>query len=238
VTEESSNGGLGNAALFASDALAILGKDLRIELRTRELIVTMGFFAVLVAVICSLSFYVEDDTARKIAPGVIWVAVAFAGSLGLVRAFAREREEGAWTGLLLTPASRAAIFLGKAAFSFVFMTLTEVLVVPCVGIFFHIDMLGLVGPLALVLALSTLGYAVTGTVFAAMTVRTRARDLMLSVVLFPLVAPGILSGVVATRELFDGSGLAGVVDWLKLLGVMDVLFLVGALWIFDPLMKD
>src|SRR5688572_29524416 len=103
----------------------------------------MGFFAVLVAVICSLSFYLDDESARKLAPGVLWVAVAFAGSLGLVRAFAREREEGAWTGLLLTPASRAAIFVGKAAFSFAFMAVTELLVLPCVGIFFHIDMLPL-----------------------------------------------------------------------------------------------
>jgi len=223
---------------FSRDALTVLGKDVRIELRTRELVVTMGFFAILVAVICSISFFVDERTARKVAPGVLWVAVAFAGSLGLVRAFAREREEQAFSALLLSPASRAAIFVGKAAFSFLFLAVTEAIVLPLVGVLFHLDLLPIAAPLAAVMLLGTAGYAIAGTVFGAMTVRTRARDFMLSVVLYPLVAPALLSGVVATRELFDGADFSAVAGWLRLLGVMDVLLLVGSLWIFDPLMRD
>ncbi len=223
---------------FTRDALTVLGKDVRIELRTRELVVTMGFFAVLVAVICSIAFFVDEATAREVAPGVLWVAVAFAGSLGLVRAFAREREEQAFSALLLSPASRAAIFVGSAAFSFLLLVVTEAIVLPLVGVLFHLDLGPIALPLALVMLLGTAGYAIAGTVFGAMTVRTRSRDFMLSVVLFPLVAPALLSGVVATRELFDGGTFADVAGWLRLLLVMDILLLVGSLWIFDPLMRD
>lgn len=223
---------------FTRDALTVLGKDVRIELRTRELVVTMGFFAVLVAIICSMAFFVDERTGRKVASGVLWVAVAFAGSLGLVRAFAREREEQAFSALLLSPASRAAIFVGKAAFSLLFLIVTEAIVLPLVGVLFHLDLLPIAGPLALVLFLGTAGYAIAGTVFGAMTVRTRSRDFMLSVVLYPLVLPALLAGVVATRELFDGATFGEVAGWMRLLGVMDVLLLVGSLWIFDPLMRD
>jgi heme exporter protein B len=223
---------------FTRDALTVLGKDVRIELRTRELVVTMGFFAVLVAVICSIAFFVDEATGRKVAPGVLWVAVAFAGSLGLVRAFAREREEQAFSALLLSPASRAAIFVGKAVFSILFLVVTEAIVLPLVGVLFHLDLWPIAAPLGLVLFLGTVGYAIAGTVFGAMTVRTGSRDFMLSVVLYPLVAPALLSGVVATRELFDGGTFADVAGWLRLLFVMDVLLLVGSLWIFDPLMQD
>jgi len=223
---------------FLSDAWAVFEKDVRIELRTREIVVTMGFFAVLVAVICSLAFFVDERTARKVAPGVLWVAVAFAASLGLTRAFAREREEQAFSGLLLSPASRAAIFVGKAAFSFLFLAVTEAIVLPFVAILFHLDLGAIIGPLAVILALGTLGVAIAGTVFGAMTVRTRARELMLSVVLYPLIAPALLAGVVATRELFEGGGWSSVIQWVRLLAVTDVSLLVGALWTFDPLMRD
>lgn len=223
---------------FTRDALTVLGKDVRIELRTRELVTTMGFFAVLVAVICSIAFFVDEGTGRKVAPGVLWVAVAFAGSLGLVRAFAREREEQAFNALLLSPASREAIFVGKTIFTLLFLVVTEAIVLPVVGVLFHLDLLAMALPLGLVMLLGTAGYAIAGTVFGAMTVRTRSRDFMLSVVLYPLVAPALLCGVVATRELFDGGTFGDVVDWMKLLFVMDVLLLVGSLWIFDPLMQD
>jgi heme exporter protein B len=196
---------------FTKDALTILGKDVRIELRTRELIVTMGFFAVLVAVICSLAFFVDERTGRQVAPGVLWVAIAFSGSLGLVRAFGREREEQAFVAILLSPVSRGAIFVGKAMSSLLFLLVTEAIVLPVVGILFHLDLAPIALPLALVMLLGTAGYAMAATVFGA---------------------------VVATRELFGGATLAQVADWLKLLFVMDLLMLVGSLWVFDPLMQD
>lgn len=223
---------------FARDALTVLGKDVRIELRTRELVVTMGFFAVLVAVICSMAFWVSEETGRQVAAGVLWVAIAFAGSLGLVRAFARERDEQAFSALLLSPASRSAIFVGKLAFTILFLLVTEAIVLPLVALFFHLSLAKIAAPLALVMFLGTVGYAIAGTVFGAMTVRTRSRDFMLSVVLYPLVMPGLLSGVSATRELFDGATFGEVAAWLRLLFVMDVLLLVACLWLFEPLMRD
>jgi heme exporter protein B len=128
--------------------------------------------------------------------------------------------------------------VGKAISSLLFLLVTEAIVLPLVGVLFHLDLAPIALPLALVMLLGTAGYAMAGTVFGAMTVRTSARDFKFSVVLYPLIAPALLGGVVATRELFGGATLAEVADWLKLLFVMDVLMLVGSLWVFDPLMQD
>lgn len=219
-------------------AWAIAAKDLRIEARTREVTVSTGLFAVLVVVLTSLSFFVDDLTARRIAPGVLWITITFAGLLAIGRTWAREREHDAMRGLLLAPIPRPAIFLGKAVGTLAFVGIVEALIVPLVGILFHVDLVPRLAETAAVLGLGTLGFVLTGSLFGAMTVRTGSRDLMLSVVLFPLITPALLAGVVATRGILGGEPLAETFAWLRILVAFDVVVATAGYFLFGPLVSD
>lgn len=223
---------------FVRHVLAIAEKDLRIELRARDVLPTMAMFAVLVAILSSMALYVDEATGPAAAPGVLWIAVAFAGTLGLGRTWAREREEGALRGVLLSPVSPAALFLGKALGSLLFLALTELLVAPLVALLLHAPIGAHVGGFLLFLSLGSVGFVAAGSLFGAMTARTRARDLLLAVVLYPLVSPALLCGVVATRELFQGAPLATLLDWVKLLVAFDAIFLVGGSWLMGTLLSE
>jgi heme exporter protein B len=226
-----------HAPSFLRAAWVLLVKDLRVELRTREILTTTAFFASLVAVMASVAFYSGDAEAR-VAPGAIWLTVAFSSVLALSRAWQREREESALVGLLVSPAPRAAIFAGKAMSVLVFLLAVELLLVPVVTLLFHVDLPAVAGPLALLLAMGTLGVAATGTLFGVMTARTRARDLVLASVLFPLLAPTLLSGVAGTRELLSGAPFSDLTDYFLLLGVFDAVAIAGGLALFGPLVDD
>lgn len=219
-------------------AWAIAAKDLRIEARTREVTVSTGLFAVLVVVLTSLSFFVDDLTARRIAPGVLWITIVFAGLLAIGRTWAREREHDAMRGLLLAPIPRPAIFLGKAAGTLAFVAIVEALIVPLVGVLFHVDLLPRAAETAAVLGLGTVGFVLTGSLFGAMTVRTGSRDLMLSVVLFPLITPALLAGVVATRGILGGEPVAETFAWLRILFFFDLVVGTAGYFLFGPLVSD
>lgn len=218
--------------------MAIAGKELMIELRTKEILVTAGLFGLLVTVLTSLAFFLDDDTSRRLAPGVLWVGASFAGVLAMGRAWAREREADAIRGLLLTPIPRASIYLGKLIGTWVFVMLIDMVLLPVVAILFRVDMTAELGTVALILVLGMTGYVALGTLFAAMSVRTRARDLMISVVLFPLSSPGLLAGVVATREVLGGAPWEETVAWLRILLAFDLVAIVSGLVLFEPLMSD
>lgn len=222
---------------WAVQALLVAGKDLAIEIATGEIVTTSAFFAVLVAVIASLSFYAGPESRVSVAPGVIWVAVAFASVLSLSRTWQREREESALAGLLVSPAARSAIFAGKALGMAVFITLVEIVVVPVTALFFAVDLLK-VGPgLVLFCLAATPGIAAVGTLFGVMTVRTRARDLVLASVLFPLLAPTLLAAVAGTRELFNGVPIVDLADYFQIMGVFALVFTAGGLWMFEVLIE-
>jgi len=222
-------------------AFRVFEKDIHIELRTREIVTTAGFFAVLVATLASFSFYTGADQGARIAPGAMWLSIAFSSVLALARTWQREREDGALVALLISPIPRSSIFLGKALGVFAFITAIECIVVPVVSLLFHIDLIGrhgVLAPLLPILLLGTLGVAATGTLFGAMTVRTRARDLVLASVLFPLLSPTLLSGVVATRELMGGASFAELYDYILLLTAFDAIAVLGGIGLFGPLMGD
>jgi heme exporter protein B len=223
---------------FWRAALIVAAKDLRIELRTREVTTTTGYFAVLVAILASLSYTAGPKTTERVAPGTIWLSLAFTAVLAIGRFWQREREDGAFLALRTAPIARAAIFAGKAIVLLVFLLVVEVIVVPVVALVFHIDLPAVIGPLALVLLAGTIGVAATGTLFGAMTVRTRARDLMLAVVLFPLLAPCLLAGVSATREILVGAELSELSDYFVLFGLFDFVAIVGGLGLFGALIED
>lgn len=216
----------------------IAQKDLRAELRTGEVTVTTALFAFLTVVMASLSFYLDRNIAPKIAPGVLWIAITFAGVLSMGRSWARERENDALRGLLLSPLPRASIYLGKTLSAFFFLSAVELVILPVVGLFFHVDVLAELGGVLGFLALGTLGFVAAGSLFSALTVQSRARDLVLSVVLFPLVSPALISGVVATRELLAGAAAADLSAYVALLTAYDLAFLGAGLLLFEPLTAE
>ena len=229
---------------FFSATLAVLAKDMRIELSTREIVTTAGFFAALVAIMASLAFAVGGEQGTRVAPGAMWLAIFFASVLALGRTWQRERDESALLGLVVSPIPRAAIWCGKALGVLGFLVAVEIIVVPLVALLFHIGLWPVLVPLVVVLLAGTVGVAAMGTLFGAMTVRTRARELILATVLFPLLSPALLSSVSATREIFYAatSGvpvrMGEVGDWLRLLAVFDVVSIAGGLGLFGQLLED
>ncbi len=223
---------------FFASALAILRKDLAIELRTREIVTTGGFFAILVTVMASIAFSAGPKTQVRIAPGAIWLPIAFASVLALGRTWQREREESALTGLLVSPVSRPAIFVGKGLGVFFLLLAVEALVVPVVALLFHVELLQYLSKITPILLLGTLGVSATGTLFGVMTVRTSARDLVLASVLFPLLSPVLLSSVAGTALVFGGGSFDELRDYLLLLAVFDVVAVAGGLAVFGALVDD
>jgi heme exporter protein B len=212
-------------------------KDFAIELRSGEVVTTSGFFALLVVILASLSFYGGPSTGRAVAAGVIWLSVSFSAVLALGKTWQRERDEGAIEALVTSPLSPSAVFLGKALGVATFLFVVEVVVIPTAALLYGLDLIR-VGPGLLLIALAaTPGVAASGTLFGAMTVRTRARDLMLAIVLFPLLSPTLLSAVAASRELFEGAATAELVDYLRFMAVFDVVFVAGGVALFGPLME-
>jgi len=218
--------------------LHILQKDLYIEWRTGEVVLSTSLFAGLVAILSSLSFYIDRDSAARVAPGVLWIAIAFAGVLALGRSWSRERENEAFVALLMAPIPRAAIYLGKGLAVLLFLLIVEVLLILVVAVLFSLDLWSILGPLSLLLLLGTVGFVAAGNLFAAMGVRSRARDLLLSIAMFPVITPALLCGVVATRELLGGASLAEISAWLRILGSFDLAFITVGVLLFEPLISD
>ncbi len=212
-------------------------KDLQIELATGEIVTTTGFFAVLVAVMASLAFFAGEDSRRDVAPGVIWVSVAFSSILALSRTWQRERDDGAMRGLLVSPVARNAVFAGKALGVAVFLLAVQAIVLPVTALLFAIDLTTLGAPLALLLLAATPGIAASGTLFGAMTIRTKARDLVLASVMLPLLSPSLLAGVAGTRAAIMGTPLAELGDYFALLGLFGFVFTAGGLGLFDAVVE-
>lgn len=218
---------------------AVAAKDLRIEWRSREILFTMSFFALLVVLVFAFAFVAGDDTRvpPPIAAGIFWVAILFSGVVALARTFDRERDGEAIRALLLSPAPRSAIFLGKLVGTAALMLVVQAAVAPLVALFFSAD-LGLHAAwLALLLTLGTLGFAAAGTVFSAALLRAKSRDVLLSALLFPVLIPLFLAGAKATSHLLDPNlpDMEGAVFWTRFLAVVDVLYLVLGLWSFEPI---
>ena len=223
------------------DALRLLRKDLRVELRSREILITMGYFGFLVVLIFAFAFSGGRSVPMPpLVAGILWVAVALSGTLGLGRAFEREREGDCLRALLLAPISRPAIYLGKTLGVLVFMLVVEAIVFPTVLFFFNLRLDGVqLAQLLSILSLGTVGYAILGTLLAAMLARARAKDVLLAIIFYPLVLPVLIVGVKATTAILDPLEPVDALGiWIRLLVVFDVLFGVLALWIFEPLLTD
>lgn len=222
---------------FLRLAGAVAAKDLRVELRSREVVYTMAFFATVIVVVFSFAFVKDQKALVAAVPGVAWAAVVFAGTIGLGRAFDREREGDTMRALLLAPAPRLAVFLGKTVSITLLVLSVEIVVLPLCLLFFNVDLGTAVLHLGLVLALGAVGFAVVGTVFAAMLLRVRSRDVLLPVVLYPILVPMIMAGTKATAALLAGTtGEAWF--WTQFLAAYDAVFVVVAVWTFEALVIE
>ncbi|MDD4330739.1 MAG: heme exporter protein CcmB [Methanosarcinaceae archaeon] len=217
-------------------------KDLKAEFRTKQLLNSMLIFSVLVLVVFSISFgdFLGDSAkVAKLAPGVLWVAFTFAGTLGLSRTFVLENENGCLDALKLCPIDRSAIYTGKVFSNLVLVLITEAVTFPLFIVLFnyspgHFSLFGF----SLILFLGTFGFIVTGTLLSALTLRTRTRELLLPVLLLPVLLPVLIPAVEASSTLLSGGELGDVLSELRLLAGYDLVFFVIAQLVFEYAIQD
>lgn len=221
---------------LAAASRAVLAKELRVELRTRDLTHTVLFFVLMVAGLFSFAFEPTAAESRRILPGLIWIAFFFAGTLMLQLCFVREHVNDSLAAIRMAPIDPFAILFGKILANFLFLAVTEIVFVPIFGIFYNVSIGGVIGRLFLVLFLGTFGLAVVGTVFSAMTSQARMRELLLPLLLLPILAPVLIAGVEATASLLSSSPeLSG--EWLSMLGGFDVIFFT-ATWLLSGFLVE
>lgn len=217
-------------------------KDLAIEARSRELINTTIFFALSCVVVFSVSFVGEGGDGRALgdaAAGILWVAIAFSGTLALGRTFERERYGDTLRALLMAPGSRAAIYVGKLVGIVALLIATEVIVVPLIALLFQAKLFEHFLLTSALLVFGTVGFATVGTLFAAMLARARSRDVLLPILLYPVTIPVMIAGVRGTSALLAVDPQLDMARlWVMLLLAFDVVFVTLALWTFESLMTE
>lgn len=222
--------------IFWRQVLAITWKDVLTELRTREVVFTVLVFAVLVMIIFNFAFGTDKEAIDLVGPGVLWVTFAFAGVLSLNRAFIPEREAGSIEGLLAAPMSREAIYVGKMLGSLLFMVVVEAVTLPVFALLFNLAAFSL--PLVVTTFLGTLGFVGVGTVFSALAVNTRAREMVLPVLFLPVVAPVIISAVKASGLALGGGSWSDIFGWLQVIIAFDVIFVVVSYLVFGYVIEE
>ncbi|UCH91330.1 MAG: heme exporter protein CcmB [Nitrospirota bacterium] len=218
---------------FLSTIYWVVWKDLISEWRTRETISSMLFFALIVILVFSFSFAMDQDAARQLIAGIIWVAFTFTGIIGIGKSFTSELQNDCLESLQMSPVPKGAIYLGKVTANFLFMFAVEILLFPLFVIFFNLEVVEAIDMLFLVFFLATLGLSAVGTLFSALTVQIRAREVMLPVLLLPLADPVMIAAVEATRGTLNGDPYAFYSQWLHLLVIFDIIFTVVSFWLFE-----
>jgi len=222
---------------FFKAMMAIARKDLAAEFRSRELLSAMLVFSMLVILIFNFALELDVKVRQSVTAGVLWTTFAFAGTLGLNRSMAVEKDRGCMDGLLLAPVDRSAIFFGKAISNLVFMLVVEAIVIPLYAMLynetriFQLEFLG-------VLLLGSIGYIAVGTLLSTMSVQTRTRDVLLPILLFPVAVPVLLASVKASGGIVAGLPFEEILAPLNLLIVYDVVFIAASFMIFDYVVEE
>jgi heme exporter protein B len=221
---------------YLKAVFAITWKDLAAELRSRELLSAMLVFALLVILIFNFAIELEPKLRPTVTPGILWVTFAFAGTLGLNRSMAVEKDRGCLDGLLLAPVDRSAIFFGKALSNLAFMIIVEAIVLPIYSVLYTVNLfnLGLIG----VILLGSVGYIAVGTLLSSMAVQTRTRDVLLPILLFPVIVPVLVAAVKASGGFLQGLEMTAIMPWINLLIVYDVIFVAVAFMVFDFVVEE
>lgn len=221
---------------FFRAVVAILWKDLRAEFRTRELLSAMLVFSLLVVLTFNFALQLDRLMRENVATGVLWVTAVFAGTLGLNRSLAAEKDRGSLDGLLMAPVDRSALYFGKMLGNWLFMLIVQAVVLPVFSLLYNLPLLQ---PLILLsVLLGTLGYAGVGTLLAALSVQTRARDVMLPILLLPVAVPLLVAAVQASGGVLAGREWSDLSLWFNLLVVYDIIFIAVAYMVFDYVVEE
>lgn len=221
---------------FLKATFAIVRKDLSAEFRSRELLSAMLVFSMLVILIFNFALELEPNTRKEVTAGVLWTTFAFAGTLGLNRSMAVEKDRGCLDGLLLAPVDRSAIYFGKVISNLAFMFIVELIVLPIYSILYGINLFN--PGLLLVILLGSIGYIGVGTLLASMAVQARTRDVLLPILLFPIVIPVLLSAVKASSGFLNGAPMTDIMPPLNLLIVYNLIFLAVAFMTFEQVVEE
>lgn len=226
----------GGFTSFLAQAAAVATKDVRAELRSKEVASGSLVFALLVLVIFNFAFDLRGETRTLAAPGMLWVAISLGAMMGLGHVFAREKEQGGMEGLLLCPVDRSAIYVGKFASALLLTGVVELAVLPLFAAFTNLSVF--LPGLILIVLLGTIGFVAVGTLFSAMAVHTRTRELMLPILLLPVATPVVIAAVEGSRVVFDGKPWGDLMPWLTVLAAFDVVFLALCPWLFEYVMEE
>jgi heme exporter protein B len=215
---------------------AIFWKDLLSEFRTKEIITSILVFALLVLVIFNFAFDPETSVINMVASGILWVSLTFAGVLGLNRTFVSEKADAGLEGLMLCPVDRAAIYWGKLISSCVFILIVAFIITPIFLILLNLPLI--VPRLALIIVLATLGFASVGTLFSALAINTRARDVMLPILFLPTVVPVIIAAVKATELVLESKPWGDMLVWIQIIVAFDIIYLVVSTLLFEHVIQE
>jgi len=221
---------------FIRAVSAVVWKDLQAEFRSRELFSAMLVFSLLIILIFNFALELDVKTRQSVTSGVLWATFAFAGTLGLNRSMAIEKDRGCMDGLLLAPVDRSAIYFGKVISNLAFMLIVEIIVLPVYSVLYGINLFQ--PGLLLVILLGSIGYVGVGTLLSAMSVQTRTRDILLPILLFPVVIPVILSAVKASGGYLEGLDFSEILSPLSLLITYDIIFISVAFMVFDAVVEE
>ncbi|MBI4295213.1 MAG: heme exporter protein CcmB [Chloroflexi bacterium] len=221
---------------FWGKALAIVWKDLVSELRTKDILASVFVFALLIILVFSFAFDPASGNVNLVAPGILWVAFSFAGVLGLSRSFILEKEGNCLEGLMLCPVDRDVIYLGKLLGSLVFMLVVEFVVLPIFSALLNLPLF--LPRLLLVVVLATIGFVAVGTLFSAMSVSTRAREILLPILFFPVVSPVIIAAVKASAVALSGGAWSDLWPWLQMIIAFDIIFAVVSAFTFEYVLES
>ena len=225
--------------MFVRTAWLVLRKDFAIEARSWEVLTTTLFFATSCVLVFAFAFVKEGKAVEDAAAGILWIAIAFSGTLALGRTFERERYGETLRALLLAPAPRPALYVGKLLGMLALLGTAEVFLTPMVAFLFQATLFSRPLLLVALLAGGTIGFSAVGTLFAAMLVRARSRDVLLPILLYPITIPVIIAGVRGTAALLaETPDEAAATMWIGILAAFDVVFVTLALWTFEPLMTE
>ena len=224
---------------FLGTVWLVMRKDLRIEIRSREILYTTLFFAVACVLVFAFGFVRDGRPLEDASAGILWIAVAFSGTLALGRAFDRERHNETLRALMLAPVPRPALYVGKLLGVLVLLAAVEIVIVPLIVLMFQANLLTHPWLMMALLVTGTIGFAAVGTLFAAMLVRARSRDVLLPILLYPITIPVIIAGVRGTAALLQAEvDIPMARAWLSMLVFFDVVFITIALWTFEPVMTE
>ena len=225
-----------NVIAAAAIVWAIARKDILLEYRNKDIVISVAGFGVLIVAFLAISVTLTPTTAQAVGPGILWVGIAFAGVIGLNRFIAQESENGTMEGLMLAPISRDLLFFGKSLGIFIFLAVAELVILPIFAIFFNLNIWhpGLV----LICLLANLGFAGVGTLFATMASKVRSREIMLPLILLPVSVPILLAASGSTEAITRGTGWDGMRDWLGIAAAFDAIFFTASALLFHFALEE